>query len=420
MSLTGDPFVIVGAGQAAASAARALRKRGYAGVITMIGAEAHAPYERPPLSKAVLHGDEEPALAVLPPAEFDSARIDFRAGVRVRELDTARRALTLDDGSVLTYARCLVATGGSARALPQLPAGGARVHYLRTLDDARRLRASLRAGSRLAIVGGGFLGLEAAHSAARRGVQVTVVESAPALLCRFVVPELSSWLLDRLRALGTDVRLGVGLRDARADPAGAGLVLDDGATIEADEVLVSIGLVPDTALARAAGLALDAGNGGIVVGPDGRTSDPHVFAAGDCASQFRTHLDVTSRLESWQNANEQAEAAAAGMLDQPLPAPSYPWFWTDQGDQNLQMLGMATAGLHYLRRGSAAAGKAVWIGHRAGVPVHGIALNAGGDLRALRPLFEQRVPIDGAAFEADATSLRPWVKALLAARVPSS
>lgn len=411
------PFVIVGAGQAAAHAARSLRKLGYAGGITMIGAETHPPYERPPLSKAVLHEANEPTLAVLPPDEFEQTRVDFLPGMRAAALDLRARALRLDDGRVLPYARCLIATGGAARELASLPPGPSRTHYLRSLDDARRLRDVLHAGNRLLIVGGGFLGLEVAHSAARRGVRVTVIESMPSLLARFVVPELSSWLEDRLRALGVELLLGHGIASAAVDAEGVRLALDDGRVVQGDHVLVAIGLVPETSLARDAGLELDPRNGGIAVAHDGRTSDPHVFAAGDCASQMRTSLGQTLRIESWQNANEQAQAAAAGMLDVAPPAPAYPWFWTDQGDLNLQMLGLAAADLHYVRRGDPAA-KALWIGHRDGIPVHGIALNNGGDLRALRPLFEQRIAFDPAAFANEATALRPWVKSLLAAQPP--
>lgn len=413
---TDAPIVIVGAGQAAARAAQALRDTGYGGGLVVVGAEAHRPYERPPLSKALLCDAQEPVLDVLAPAQFDGCALAFIAGMRAVRLDPAQRCIHLGDGRALAYRQCLLATGGRARVLAALPPGTPRVHYLRSLDDARRLRAALAPGVRLAVVGGGFLGLEAAASAKALGAHATVVEAAPALLSRFLPADASAWLAEAARARGVALRLGRALREARTDVQGVQLILDDGAVVQADEVLVAIGLEPETDLARAAGLAIDPHNGGIAVDAQCRSSDPHVFAAGDCASQFNPHLGVQLRLESWQNANEQARIAAAAMLGlSPIAAP-YPWFWTDQGAHNLQMLGLAAPDLAYVRRGDPGANaQALWIGHRAGVPVHGIALNAGGELRALRALFDARTPFDPDAFVAHAGPLRTWVKATLAA-----
>jgi NADPH-dependent 2,4-dienoyl-CoA reductase/sulfur reductase-like enzyme len=417
-----DPIVIVGGGQTAARAAQALRDAGDAGDIVVVSEELHRPYERPPLSKAVLRDAAEPALAVLDEAAFDACRITWHGGVRVERLDVDQRCVHLSDGTSLRYRQCLLATGGRARALDGLPAGAPRVHYLRTLDDARRLRSVLRAGVRLAVVGGGFLGLEAAASVQQAGGQAIVVESAPALLARFLPPEVSRWLVDDVQARGIRLCLGQSLRSVDLGAQGVQLHLGNGDLVEADEVLVAIGLQPEVAIARDAGLQVDAANGGIAVDGDCRTSDPSVFAAGDCASQFNGHLGATVRLESWQNANEQARVAACAMVGAERPAQAYPWFWTDQGPHNLQMLGTSAPDLAYVRRGDPAeANKAVWIGHRNGVPVHGIALNAGGDLRALRALFDAAAPIDPLAFADPATALRPWVKGLLAqAAVTSS
>lgn len=416
MNARAAPITIVGAGQAAARAAQALREGGHTGQIVVVGAETHHPYERPPLSKAVLCDEAEPGIAVLPPDQFEACGLSFIAGVRVLALDPVQRVLQLSDGRTQPYSQCLLATGGQARVLPSLPPGGPRVHYLRSLDDARRLRAALVPGTHLTVVGGGFLGLEAASSAGRRGAQVTVVETAPSLLARFVPPEVSAWLADDVRRRGVALRLGQPVLSAQADAQGVRITLGGAQTVQADQVLVAIGMVPHAELAQAAGLVIEPRNGGIAVDADGRSSDPHVFAAGDCASQFHAHLGGHARLESWQNANEQARTAAAGMLGLAPPARPYPWFWTDQGEHNLQMLGMAAPDLAYVRRGDpASVPKAVWIGHRQGVPVHGIALNAGADLRALRVLFETGTPIDPASFSVEATPLRAWVKAAQAA-----
>ena len=410
------PIVIVGAGQAAARAAHALRGNGHVGTVTMVGEERHLPYERPPLSKSVLLQDTLPLPAVLPLDKFQACRVDYRSGVRALRLDRAARLLHLDDGHTLAYERCLLATGARARELPALPAGTPRVHYLRTIDDAQRLREALTPGARLAVIGGGFLGLEVAASALKRGVGVTLIESAPILLGRFLPPELSNWLEAHLRAQDVRLKLGAAIQSIEVTGQGVDLMLKTGEALQADHVLVAIGAQPATELAREAGLEIDATDGGIVVGPDGRTSDPGIFAAGDCASQYRSRLGYRLRLESWQNANEQARAAAAGMLNLPAEPQPVPWFWTDQGDHNLQILGLSEPGLRYARRGDPTTqGKAVWIGHRDGVPIHGIGLNAGVDLRALRPLFEQRAVLDVEAFISPSVSLRPWVKATLAA-----
>lgn len=443
------PIVIVGAGQAGAMAAAALRDGGFAGRIVLIGSEPHRPYERPPLSKAVLCEPQEPRLDVLPDDAFATRGIEWLGGVAVTELRPQQRELLLSDGRRLIYDRCLLATGGQARALPALAPGRPGVHYLRSLDDARALRGRLAPGVRVAVIGGGFLGLELASSARARGAEVELIESAPRLLERFVPPEVSDWLAARARALGIGLHLGTALAavgvdgtheasappapdvhdtsgirdtsDTHGDPAraAAAIVLHTttGARLPADVVIVSIGLVPSVELAQAAGLALDAGNGGIAVDEGGQTSCAGVYAAGDCASQYRALAGAALRLESWQNANEQARAAAASMLGLPLPAPAYPWFWTDQLGCNIQMLGLPAPGLTYALRGDPQAEpcKALWIGHRDGVPVHGIAINAGGDLRVLRPLFEQRLRVDVAAFADQSQPLRAWMKAQQAA-----
>lgn len=414
MNEKGAPIVIVGAGQAAARAAQSLRTQGYAGNITMIGAELHAPYERPPLSKAVLCDDTEPTLEVLTATQFTECNVQFMPGVRVLRLDAEARLLHLDDGRQLSYGRCLLATGGKVRELPDLPQGAPRVHYMRSLDDARMLRGVLTGGIHLAVIGGGFLGLEVAASALRRGARVTVIESAPALLGRFLPQEVSSWLSEALRGEGARIELGQALRAARTDAHGVEIELGSGEIIRADQVLVAIGLLPEVALAQDAGLAMDEKNGGILVNTACQSSHPDIFAAGDCASQFNAHLDRPMRIESWQNANAQAETAAAGLLGLPSAKQAFPWFWTDQGKHNIQMLGLGAPDLAYVRRGHLNEAKAVWIGHREGVPVHGIALNAGGDLRALRPLFETRKAFDTADFETSPLPLRAWVKSAMA------
>jgi NADPH-dependent 2,4-dienoyl-CoA reductase/sulfur reductase-like enzyme len=413
-------IAIVGAGQAAARAAQELRALGHAGTITLIGAEAHRPYERPPLSKAVLQGDGLAYTPVLSESVFAELQLEFIAATRVTSLNLDEHRLTLSDQRSVHYDRCLLATGGEVRILPALPPGGPRTHYLRTFDDAQALRGRLRAGGSLAVIGGGFLGLEAAMSARQAGMNVTVIENADTLLGRFVPPDLSEWIAATVIAQGIDLHLGQALHSAQATQEGVRLTLQDGRPIHADAVLVAIGLVPQIELARQAGLALDARDGGIVVAANGRSSHPDVFAAGDCASQFRPSLGVSVRLESWQNANEQARAAAAGLMDISPPQAAFPWFWTDLGEHNLQMLGLKTTDLNYVhRRLSADTHRGVWLGLRGGVPVHGVALNAGADLRALRTLLERQIPIDDRQFTDPTTKLKAWAQSQVAATAAS-
>ncbi len=415
-------IAIVGAGQAAARAVQELRALGHTGTITLIGAEAHRPYERPPLSKAVLQGDGQGYTPVLSESVFAELQMEFIPTTRVTSLHLDEHRLTLSDRRSVHYDRCLLATGGEVRILPALPPGCLHTHYLRTIDDAQALRDRLRAGGSLAVIGGGFLGLEAAMSARQAGMNVTVIESAATLLGRFVPPDLSEWIASSAIARGIDLHLGQALRSAQAMPEGVRLTLQDGSSLDADAVLVAIGLVPQVELARQAGLALDARDGGIAVAANGRSSHPDVFAAGDCASQFRPFLGVSARLESWQNANEQARAAAAGLLDISPPQAAFPWFWTDLGEHNLQMLGLKSTDLNYVhRRLDADTHRGVWLGLRGGIPVHGVALNAGADLRALRTLLERQIPIDHRQFTDPTTKLKAWVQSQLAATaVPQS
>ncbi|WP_376996764.1 NAD(P)/FAD-dependent oxidoreductase [Bordetella pertussis] len=410
-------IVIVGAGQAGAVAAASLRQLGYRGGLTLVGQEAHPPYERPPLSKAVLQGTATHAEAAVHPAGFYAENdIALLTETAVAALDPAARTVRLADGRTLPYDRCLLATGGHARELPALPRGRAGVHYIRTLDDALDLRAALRPGVRAAVIGGGFLGLEVASTARELGAKVTVIENGSRLLERALPAIVSDWLAERVRASGVDLRLG-GAIAAIGDGPPYAITLADGTQVNADLIVVSIGLAPEVTLAGEAGLPLD-DNGGICVDSQARTADPQVYAAGDCASQPRACLGTAARFESWQNANEQARAAAAAMLGLAPAAEPYPWFWTDQYGCNIQILGLPQPGLRYVCRPQTdpqAAPRVLWIGLRDGVPCHGIAVNAGGDLRQLRVLFERGIPVDPHRLADPAEALKPLVKAWQAA-----
>ena len=416
--MTSPGVVTIGAGQAAAVAARALREYGYQGRITMVGRERHKPYERPPLSKAVLVTAEEPNLDVLTQEAWALGDIDLLSSTEAVALDLSKRQVRLAGRQVLSYDMCLIATGGEAKTLASAPVGHPHVHYVRTLDDARRLRAALQRKPEVAILGGGFLGLEIANSALSAGAAVTVLERATSLLDRFLPPEAWALLESGLREAGARLLLGAELGGIRSLPDGRMHLATGAGDLETDEVVVAIGLSPNDALARDAGLEIAAG-GGVLVDALCRTSDGHVFACGDCTSQKRPGQTQPTRLESWQNANEQARTAAAAMLGAPTPTPPVPWFWTDQGKNNVQVLGLPAPDLHYVRRGDPATGKVLWIGHRGGIPLHGVSLNAGADLRAIRPLFELGRPVQFDDFQLEATNLRAWAKQMQAGAVPT-
>lgn len=333
-------MVIVGAGEAGARAAVALRELGWAGDITLFGEEAHHPYERPPLSKAVMMGEAPPPPAtILDDARLAAHDIDHFPGVAVAEIDRARRAVVLHDGTPLGYERLLLATGARPRRLAAVD--GAGIHHLRTWSDALALRAALRPGAHLLIVGGGFIGLEIAASAIGRGCRVTLVEMAPRLLMRGVTAPLAEAIAQGHREAGVVLHLGAAIEAVEDGPAPA-IRLADGTRLEGDAILIGIGAVPETALADAAGLAIE---NGIRVDATLATEDPAIFAAGDCCSfPHGLYGGRRLRLEAWRNAQDQGAAAAANMLGAGRPYEAVPWFWSDQYDRTLQIAGLPDEG----------------------------------------------------------------------------
>lgn len=419
------PILIVGAGQAGATAAAALRTLGHTGRIVLAGDETSLPYERPPLTKAVLADAAMDGRIGIHPAGFhDAQAIELRLGAGVAAIDAERGLARFGDGTELAFSRCLIATGGRARLLPSLPPGTPHVHYVRTLADAQALRAAMAGLSSLCVLGGGFLGLEVAATARAAGLEVSVIEVAPRVLPRAVPPEFSVWLASRAGAAGVDLRLGRSCVSIEPGPDGVALALDDGSALHTPLLVVAIGQTPEVALARDCGLALHSHNGGIRIDAQCRTSAPTIYAAGDCASQVQPLAGEELRLESWQSANEQARIAAAAMLGVPTEAAATPWFWTDQFGCNIQMLGLPGAAVAYHLRGDAAIDgtpKFMLLGvdanHRL---VHAIAVNAGGDLRPLRALVEQRIPCDPARLRDLSIPPRQLVRdALAAAASPS-
>jgi 3-phenylpropionate/trans-cinnamate dioxygenase ferredoxin reductase subunit len=338
---TAAGMAIVGAGECGTRAALALREAGYDGPVTLIGAEPHPPYERPPLSKDAILAAAPSPKPIGGAERLADAGIDFRPARTARAIDRAARAVLCDDGAV-PFARLLLATGARPRPLPG--AEGPTVATLRTLDDAARIRAALGPGRRVAVVGGGFIGLELAASARRLGAGVAVIEALPRLLSRAVPAGVAAVLHARHAAEG--VRLFTGAAVDRIGPGG--VTLADGTEVAADLVIVGIGAVPNVELAAAAGLAVE---NGIAVDATLATSDPDIFAAGDCCSfPLPLYGGRRVRLESWRNAQEQGGLAARNMLGAAEPVSAVPWFWSDQYDLTLQIAGLATGATAEIRR----------------------------------------------------------------------
>ncbi len=373
--------IVVGAGQAAGRAAKAMRAAGYGGSITIFGDEPHLPYERPILSKGGLIEAGVDAPQVLDAADCATLGIEVRPAMAVTAIDRAAHEVVLADGARRGYDHLLIATGSTVRRLSIAGIADEAIFYLRTIDDAGRLGDGLRGQADVAVVGGGFIGLEVAASAARLGCRVTVVEAADRLLPRLGCPDASTFVLAHHRAAGIDIRLQTHV--VRGDDRS--LTLSDGAVIPAALIVAGIGVAPDTALAVAAGLDCD---DGILVDEYGRTADPAIFAAGDVTRHYHPLLGRPIRLESWQNANVQAEAAGRTIAGVPTAAAEIPWLWSDQGDLNLQMAGAPeTIDATVIRRGSDDAEGIAVFQLADGRLVGGVTLNRGKDMPLIRRML---------------------------------
>ena len=350
-------ILIVGAGQAAVQAAESLRAGGYAGDITLLGDEAHGPYHRPPLSKAWLAGEMDGAQLVMRAPEMLARKnITLRTGVRVEAIDRAAKVVRLADGSALPYDGLVLATGSTPRSLP-LPGGAAAgVHALRSRGDADAISARLALCQEqqrpVVVIGGGFIGLEVAATARKKGLTVTVLEAAPRLLGRVLAPALSDWYAALHRSHGVELVFDARIEalETGADGSVSGVRLADGSLLPAGLVVVGIGVNANDGLAQAAGLECERG---IVVDACCRTSDPAIVAAGDCTAR-RLPDGSLVRLESVQNATEQGKSAAAALLGQDRRFTATPWFWSDQYDRKLQMAGLSGGAEQWAVRGDMA------------------------------------------------------------------
>jgi 3-phenylpropionate/trans-cinnamate dioxygenase ferredoxin reductase subunit len=335
-----ERIVIIGGGQAAAQACASLRLFGFQGTITLIGEEAALPYQRPPLSKAYMKGElAEERLYFKPAAWYEDQEIETILSTRANKIDRSAQTVELESGNTVPYDALIMATGSRPRALPVEGADLDGVFDLRDLADVERIRPRMSAGQKMVIVGAGYIGLEASAVARQMGLDVTVLEMEDRVLARVTSPIMSAFFTEEHTRQGAEIRTGARLSSLRgADGKVTTAILADGTELDADIVLVGIGILPNIELAEAAGIAC---SNGILTDCDARTNDPRVFAAGDCAARPLVHYGRKGRLESVHNAIEQGKLAAAAIMGKPRPAEDCPWFWSDQYDLKLQIAGLS-------------------------------------------------------------------------------
>jgi 3-phenylpropionate/trans-cinnamate dioxygenase ferredoxin reductase subunit len=332
-------ILIIGGGQAGAQAVDTLRREGYAGRIALIGDEPHLPYQRPPLSKKYLAGDFSPdRLPFRHRAFYDEHRVELKLGVGARRLDRERRRVVLEDESQIDYDRLILCVGAKARPLTCPGSELAGVHYLRSIADVAAIREDLKPGARMVIIGGGYIGLETAATARQLGCSVTVLEMADRLMNRVVASSVSEFFAHEHRTQG--IKIICNTRVVRLEGARRveRVVCADGSTHEADLLIVGVGAVANTDLAGDAGLEVD---NGIRVDEYCRTGDEAIYAAGDCTNHPSLRFGMRVRLESVDNAFEQGKAAALNVLDRPTAHDRVPWFWSDQFDNKLLIVGLS-------------------------------------------------------------------------------
>lgn len=391
-----ETVVIVGAGQAGASAILELRANKYEGKIILVGDETHLPYERPPLSKDVILNPTETKIEILSEQKLADLGVEVIRGNGVVKINSETKTIDLQNGDSVAFDKLLLATGGAARRLPNFDALGKHVYTLRNLEDSQALVPVLQAGRRIVLIGGGVIGLELASSARYKECNVTVIEQGPMVMGRSSPRVLSEFLLAQQRLAGVDVRLETKIADCKLDGEEVVITLEGGEELRADAVVYGIGIVPNAQLAVQAGLDVDFA---IKVNENCQTSNADIYAAGDVATQLRADGEFR-RVETWENANLQAGVFARHVMNVEHPVENPAWFWTDQLNINYQFVGdMAAA--EWLVRGEInpelrQESSFVLFGVTDGVIVGGITVNAAKEMRHLKKLISKQ-----AAFEAD-------------------
>jgi 3-phenylpropionate/trans-cinnamate dioxygenase ferredoxin reductase subunit len=402
-----ETIVIVGSGHAGAQGAESLRREGFEGRIVLIGAEPHLPYQRPPLSKKLLAGELPFERALLKSAAYyEQARIELRMGTRVQAIDCRDHRIVTDDGTALAYDRLLLCTGSEARRLiaPGVDLDG--VFYLRTIDEVEAIRARCRPGARLVVVGGGYIGLEIAATCLKLGVDVTVLEMMERVMNRVVAPEVSAFFAAEHIAQGVKLHCSTAVAAFEGDGVIREVVCSDGRRFAADVVVIGVGIEPVTGIAAAAGIACD---NGIVVDEFCRSSDPDVFAAGDCTNHPSLRYGRRVRLESVDHAFEQARSAAANLLGKNVIHDKVPWFWSDQYDLKLLIVGLVHGYDRCVLRGNPATRSFSACYLHDGELIALDAINNPKDYMAARKLIVERARPDPARLADSAIALKDCV-----------
>ena len=399
--------VIIGGGQAGLSAAAELRKRKYDGPVTILAGEDAIPYQRPPLSKAYLSGETPLDRLWLKPSEwFEKADIAVRTGVRAAAIDRSAGEIITEAGERLGYDQLVLATGGEARRVAMPGADLAGVHLLRTLAEADALSSALKQADRLVIIGAGYIGLEVAASARKRGHEVTVLEAGERPMGRTASPLLSGWFGAIHRGYGVDLRVNAPVEAILGEDQARGVRLTDGEEIEAGLVLMAAGLTPNTDLAEAAGLSCD---DGILVDPSARTDDARIYACGDVARFDLKRYGRSVRLESVQNAIDQAKAAAAAICGAPQTYDPVPWFWSDQYELKLQIAGLSQGADAQVRRGDPEEGRFALFHLKDGALIAVEAVNAAPEYMAGQRMIANGVRPDPERLRDTSVAMRDFL-----------
>lgn len=398
-------IVIVGAGQAAGQAAAVLRQEGYEGEILILGEEDHPPYQRPPLSKQYLSGEQDIDRVYIRPEKFyGEKQIEVRTGVQVDALDPEKKTLTTHQGETIAWDQLLLATGSRPRVL-QVPGNNLPgIHYLRTIADVDAIREEMETAKRLVIVGGGYIGLEVASVAVKAGLEVTVLETEDRILQRVTTPEMSEFYHRLHTERGVNILTETMVTGFRGDDRVTGVESDE-QVIDADIVIIGIGIIPNVELAQAAGIDWD---NGIIVDDHCRTSAPDIYAAGDCTNHPNPTLERRLRLESVPNAMEQGRVAAINMCGGDKIYDAIPWFWSDQYELKLQMVGFSADGDTQVLRGDKAANSFAVFYLNDGAVVAVDAVNSPREFMVCKQLYGKPVDPDKLADpEVDLKTLIP-------------
>ena len=396
--------VIAGAGHAAGQVVASLRQKKFDGNIVIIGDEPYLPYQRPPLSKKFLAGEMPPERLYFKPAAFyDAPNIEVHLNTRIQAIDRTEKNLQLEGGRSIAYDTLIIATGSRVREVAVDGAGLEGVHYLRSIDDVNHIRAALATARNLVIVGAGYIGLEVAAVARTLGLDVTVIEMADRVMSRVVSPEVSAFYEEQHRLHGVNLELGTGLKAFHGDDSVTSVETTDGGMIPADVVVVGVGILPNTELAEAAGLDID---NGIAVDDRCQSSDPYIYAVGDCTSHPNSIYDRRIRLESVHNALEQAKTAAANACGEENHYSQVPWFWSDQYDLKLQIAGLSEGYDDIVIRGEPSTHSFACLYLRNGVLIAIDAINAPRDFMQAKPLIAAAASPDPAQLADPAVMLK--------------